>query len=98
MPPDAADGAQICAAGDLDHLLRAKDLEARYLQWATRIRARWGGVEAYVRSVRLGWEGDAPSDGHDAHFCDTPDEARVKRLPNDWPYAVPAGCEHWVVW
>ena len=55
-----------------------------------------------MRGVRLGWASDdagvpAPALGDD-HFRDTADEDRVKRLPNDWPYAVPEGCEHWVVW
>ena len=25
-------------------------------------------------------------------------ESLVKTIPNDWPYGIPAGCSHWVVW
>ena len=38
------------------------------------------------------------------HFVDDADEdgeageSLVKVIPNDWPYGIPAGSSHWVVW
>ncbi|CEH16465.1 Protein of unknown function DUF3605 [Ceraceosorus bombacis] len=111
---------EVCANGDLDRLVRLKACDRAYLEWAKPIRTKWGGLENYIRVVRLGWPNpEAPlpaylskTTGNDEgagasqaqvvlqqdYFLDTDDETLVRRVPNDWPYAIPEDCEHWVVW
>ncbi|UZJ57260.1 hypothetical protein CBS101457_006580 [Exobasidium rhododendri] len=58
----------VVAQDDLDHLIRHSECEDRYIAWGKEIRAHYGGLESYVRQVRLGWKDEdeemaAPPDG-----------------------------------
>ncbi|KAN0060553.1 hypothetical protein ACQY0O_007014 [Thecaphora frezii] len=129
----------VLARGDLDALSRTERCEREYAAWAAPVRAQWGGLEAYIRHVRLGWKETACASGSDLpdapqvreqaehaecaetwpqveiehpdgsgrrlrHFIDDSrlelhaDGGRVCVVLNDWPYAVPDGVQHWVVW
>jgi hypothetical protein len=112
---------RVVAQDDLDFLIRHKDCETRYIAWGDGIRKHYGGLEKYMRVVRLDWEEDndenlAPANGTNgsnihnvnddadadpkSYFSDVvaKDPNLVKTIPNDWPYAMPAECGHWVVW
>jgi len=49
---------RVVAQDDLDHLVRHPECENRYLAWGEGIRAHYGGLENYIREIRLGWKGD----------------------------------------
>lgn len=144
--------------GDLDQLFRDPACDSAYRTFAPPVRAQYGGLENYIRQVRLGWPAEAspanlgpnmldkpqkdvstllsgggsgkstPSGARtplekvketwpektlphprnsavalrhfvaDAEVEDNPSESLVRVIPNDWPYGVPRGCTHWVVW
>ena len=85
---------EICATilrGDLDDLKRHPRCEKAYFDWAPAIRAAHGGLENYIRKVRLGW----PVEGPSAHLpllanevpsgATTPNGTKVKET---WPETV----------
>lgn len=47
---------RVVAQDDLDYLIRHSECETRYLAWGEGIRKEYGGLENYVRQVRLGWK------------------------------------------
>jgi hypothetical protein len=112
---------RVVAQDDLDYLVRHKDCETRYIAWGEGIRKKYGGLENYMRLVRLDWGEDddtspgTPNKGMNgskienvndveadvrSYFSDVvaEDPTLVKTIPNDWPYAMPAECGHYVVW
>jgi hypothetical protein len=48
----------VVAQDDLDHLVRHSACEDRYIAWGKEIRAHYGGLESYVKQVRLDWKDD----------------------------------------
>lgn len=148
---------RILSHGDLDQLFRDPVCDTAYRAFAPGARAKYNGIENYIRTVRLGWPAeeltgpvgpnmlDRPAKDPLAilgsasgvstpngtrlpveavketwpekvlphplrkgvvlrHFVDDADtdgeagESLVKTIPNDWPYGIPAGSSHWVVW
>lgn len=153
---------QVLSHGDLDQLFRDPVCDTAYRAFAPSARAKYNGIENYIRTVRLGWPAEeltgpvgpnmldkppkdplsilnssasTPASGVNTpngtrlpveavketwpekvlphptkrgivlrHFVEdaTSDgefgESLVKTIPNDWPYGIPAGCSHWVVW
>lgn len=113
---------RVVSQDDLDYLIRHKECETRYIAWGEGIRKKYGGLENYMRVVRLDWEEDndeiiGPSqsqEGSSVHDVNDDEDAAdiksyfnnvvaedsnlVKTIPNDWPYAMPAECGHYVVW
>lgn len=151
----------VLSHGDLDQLFRDPVCDTAYRAFAPAVRAKYDGLENYIRHVRLGWPteertGPAPPNMLDRpqkdptsilssgtstpsgsgvqtpngtllpreavketwpekvlphpnragivlrHFVadaesDT-ESSLVKTIPNDWPYGIPAGSSHWVVW
>ncbi|SPO47151.1 uncharacterized protein PSANT_04838 [Moesziomyces antarcticus] len=151
----------VLSHGDLDQLFRDPVCDTAYRAFAPAVRAKYDGLENYIRHVRLGWPteertGPAPPNMLDRpqkdptsilssgtstpsgsgvqtpngtllpreavketwpekvlphpnragivlrHFVadaesDT-ESSLVKTIPNDWPYGIPAGASHWVVW
>ncbi|KAI3482210.1 hypothetical protein L1887_55181 [Cichorium endivia] len=151
----------VLSHGDLDQLFRDPVCDTAYRAFAPAARAKYDGLENYIRHVRLGWPteertGPAPPNMLDRpqkdptsilssgtstpsgsgvqtpngtllpreavketwpekvlphpnragivlrHFVadaesDT-ESSLVKTIPNDWPYGIPAGSSHWVVW
>lgn len=148
---------RVLSHGDLDQLFRDPVCDTAYRAFAPGVRAKYNGMENYIRTVRLGWPAeeitgpvgpnmlDRPAKDPLAilgsasgvstpngtrlpleavketwpekvlphplrtgvvlrHFVDDADqdgeagESLVKTIPNDWPYGIPAGSTHWVVW
>lgn len=148
---------RVLSHGDLDQLFRDPVCDTAYRAFAPGARAKYNGIENYIRTVRLGWPAeeltgpvgpnmlDRPAKDplsilgsasgfstpngtrlpleavketwpervlrhplHKGvvlrHFVDDADqdgqagESLVKVIPNDWPYGIPAGSTHWVVW
>ncbi|ORX35857.1 hypothetical protein BD324DRAFT_629285 [Kockovaella imperatae] len=50
----------IVRSGDLEQLMRNKALQARYIEWMTGQKARYGSTEQYLTRARLPW--NAPTD------------------------------------
>ncbi|EPQ30314.1 uncharacterized protein PFL1_02429 [Pseudozyma flocculosa PF-1] len=71
------------ASGDLDDLFRAQRCEDEYRQWAVPIRKKWGGLEAYIRDVRLGWRPQQQV----VDESDSLDADQKVRLRETWPQA-----------
>lgn len=94
--------SQLCAIiaqGDLVDLNRHPQCEQEYCEWRAPIKAHFGDLETYIRKVRLQWPDDsAESKAADAYFRSTWGPHRAKCIPNDWPYGIPEGCGHYVVW
>lgn len=91
-------------SGDLADLNRHEACESEYCLWRGPIKAHFGDLETYIRTVRLEW---APPTADEVagrvpgmeHFQSSWEEdGHAKCIPNDWPYGVPAGCGHYVVW
>ncbi|SJX64302.1 uncharacterized protein SRS1_14950 [Sporisorium reilianum f. sp. reilianum] len=150
---------RVLSHGDLDQLFRDPVCDTAYRAFAPSVRAKYNGLENYIRTVRLGWPaeqhvgpvgpnmldrpakdplsilGAASASGVSTpngtrlpveavketwpekvlphpvkrgivlrHFVEDADvdgeggESLVKTIPNDWPYGIPAGSTHWVVW
>lgn len=47
---------RVVAQDDLDFLIRHSDCETRYLAWGEGIRKHYGGLESYIRQIRLDWK------------------------------------------
>lgn len=101
-----AELVEVIERGNMSDLKRHANTEAEYGAWSGPIKEEYGGLEEYIRQVRLGWgkpdgkEKEVPGQeyfrGEWVH--DGAQRHRAKCIPNDWPYAVPADCGHFVVW
>lgn len=148
---------RILSHGDLDQLFRDPVCDTAYRAFAPSVRSQHGGLENYIRTIRLGWPAEQPTGPIGPNMLDRPakdplavmeaasgvstpngtrlpveavketwpekvlphpskpgivlrhfvedteadgeiGEGLVKVIPNDWPYGVPAGSTHWVVW
>lgn len=95
---------QTITNGDLNMLYRNDECEARYAEWAKPIRKKYGSLETYIRQVRLQWDdaGEGTSTNSARFFDDeavlAKDPSLVRCIPNDWPYGIPEGCGHYVIW
>jgi hypothetical protein len=49
---------RVVAQDNLDYLIRHPDCEKRYIAWGKGIRGHYGGLENYIRQVRLDWKDD----------------------------------------
>ncbi len=157
---------QTLSHGDLDQLFRDPVCDTAYRAYAGPVRAQYGGLENYIRQIRLGWPAEAHTGPVGPNMLDRPakdlsaimagsasgvstpngtklpmeavketwpekvlphprqkgivlrhfvsdaevtpqqeawgdgkvEDSLVKVIPNDWPYGIPAGSTHWVVW
>lgn len=96
--------SRIICSGDLADLYRHDRCEAEYAAWREPIKAEYGDLETYIRRERLRWdppteaevEGRIPGMQH--FMADWESRGHAKCIPNDWPYGIPGGCGHYVVW
>ncbi|GAB7348827.1 hypothetical protein MBLNU459_g7538t2 [Dothideomycetes sp. NU459] len=88
----------------LEQLKRRPSDLRRYLAWSQDIKARYGGITAFVVQERLNWvplPSESPSDPPTFSFKNaTPfaDKDDFKVLRNDWPYGFASGITHFCVW
>lgn len=76
---------------------RGAAAQAAYEAALGATRREWRSVEDAIRARALGW---ARARGADGRWAAERVEGAVSRLlqPNPWPYDVPAGVEHWLLW
>lgn len=96
---------RIVTTDDLTYLERHPDCEKEYMEWSKAIKQHYGGLEQYLAIERLGWDRDklptvngtaSPSDVMNDAVIDDP--SNIKVVFNDWPYGIPPGSKHYVVW
>lgn len=77
------------------------------MQWAKEIRAQYGGLERYIAEERIGWSADRIAEecskggyfqDEGAATGDAKESSTIRVVFNDWPYAIPLDCKHYVVW
>ncbi|GAA5874749.1 hypothetical protein JCM8547_005201 [Rhodosporidiobolus lusitaniae] len=98
---------EIIATCQLAVLSRQPEFEALYAQtFAPLVRSAYGGMEVYLRK-QLGWGGapaaasggkgeEAGEGREEKEYWERHGRTNVRR--NDWPYGIPRGTSHWVVW
>ncbi|KAF8312472.1 hypothetical protein DL93DRAFT_2082043 [Clavulina sp. PMI_390] len=84
---------------DVTKLKRHPIFEADYHANNVVLREKYGSVANYVVNVRLKWDLDQQIDPAVKPYftTDIPDDL-VQIIFNDWPYSVPEGVTHYVVW
>jgi len=90
---------QIVDCGDLDKLLRHPKFQEEYDAANLVLAKEHGSVVNFLTKIRLGWDMNQPI-GPEARSYFTSDvpEGLVRVVFNDWPYSVPSGVSHYVVW
>lgn len=96
--------SSIIRSGDLADLNRHQNCETEYCAWREPIKQTYGDLETYIRRERLHWEPPTEEEvqgripGMEYFRSDWEAQGHAKCIPNDWPYGVPGGCGHYVVW
>jgi len=94
----------IISANRLEQLKRRPSDLRRYIAWSQDIKARYGGITAFVVKERLQWTPLSSSDPSEpptfAFKAAVPfaneDDSQI--LLNDWPYGLADGIRHFCVW
>jgi hypothetical protein len=78
--------------------MRTAAAQAAYDATLRETRRQWRSVEDQVRVGSLGWSRVKGGDGR--WIAVRPAEGWRQRVlqPNPYPYDVPAGVEHWILW
>ncbi|KAL1954559.1 hypothetical protein VTO42DRAFT_1070 [Malbranchea cinnamomea] len=89
---------ELIANNKLDALKRKPSDLRRYINWTSKVKAKYSSITNYICLKRLHW----PLDRDPATQChnQTPfaDPRDYKILRNDWPYGVEPGIVHLCVW
>ncbi|QRD91801.1 hypothetical protein F9C07_5846 [Aspergillus flavus] len=92
----------VSAGGDTSQLKRTPTYLPDYIFWTREIQATFGSVTNFLVKTRLHWGKEAnhadiriPYRHYSVPFADQSD---YRILRNDWPYAMPSGMVHLVVW
>lgn len=92
------------ASNRLEELKRLPSDLRRYIKWSQDIKARYGGITAFVVKERLLW---TPLDTQNPtepptfaykHPVPFANESDYMILRNDWPYGLAPGITHICVW
>ncbi|WRT64469.1 uncharacterized protein IL334_001401 [Kwoniella shivajii] len=104
----------IIVSGQLEGLMRNKQMQAKYNEWIKGIKLEYGSTENYLKRGRLPFPDTSspPINGqsksrehvqtqHEYLTYDSEkglDTEKYAVLPNDWPYNIPYGVRHFCVW
>ncbi|KAF8312470.1 hypothetical protein DL93DRAFT_1305357 [Clavulina sp. PMI_390] len=96
---DWEDLKQVVDSGDLAKLLRYPAFQDEYDANNDVLRQKHGSVVNFLVKIRLNWDLNEPIDPAVKPYftTDIPDDL-VRVVFNDWPYSVPEGVSHYVVW
>ncbi|WWD00940.1 hypothetical protein V866_007878 [Kwoniella sp. B9012] len=103
---------EVIVSGQLEKLMRNKEMQVRYNRWMNGIREKYGSTENYLKQGRLPFPQSAAEPTYDSNGTSSAiphdyltydaekgfDESKYAVLTNDWPYNVPYGVRHLCVW
>ncbi|KAF8312471.1 hypothetical protein DL93DRAFT_1305398 [Clavulina sp. PMI_390] len=90
---------KLVASGAVSKLIRNPAFRADYHAHNKILREKYGSVVDYLVKIRLKWDLTQPIDPSAKPYftTDIPNDL-VQVVFNDWPYSVPDGVSHYVVW
>ncbi|WVQ69614.1 uncharacterized protein L199_007834 [Kwoniella botswanensis] len=103
---------EVIVNGQLEKLMRNKEMQVRYNRWMNGIREKYGSTENYLKQGRLPFPHSAAEPTYDSNGISSSiphdyltydaekgfDGSKYAVLTNDWPYNVPYGVRHLCVW
>jgi len=90
---------QLVDCGDLGTLGRHPTFQQEYKEFNVVLSKKHGSLENYIARVRLGWDMSRPINPEVLpYFRNDIPEDLVRVIFNDWPYSVPHGVTHYVIW